>query len=54
MLPTCYAVRNAWSDERDSAMVALMMVAVALALNNFRTSIAMGVSGVNRRTEWPV
>jgi manganese efflux pump family protein len=32
-------------------MVALLAVAIALGLNNFGASIAIGVSGVNRRTE---
>jgi putative Mn2+ efflux pump MntP len=35
-------------------MVALLVVAVALGLNNFGASIAIGVSGVNRRTELKV
>ena len=35
-------------------MVALLVVAVALGLNNFGASIAIGVSGVNRRTEFKV
>src|ERR1700722_7903396 len=33
------------------AMVALLVVAVALGLNNFGAAIAIGVSGVDRRTE---
>ncbi len=32
-------------------MVALLIVAVALGLNNFGAAIAIGVSGVDRRTE---
>src|SRR6202453_3579753 len=32
-------------------MVALLVVAIALGLNNFGAAIAIGVSGVNRRTE---
>src|ERR1700760_4209924 len=32
-------------------MVALLVVAVALGLNNFGAAIAIGVSGVDRRTE---
>src|ERR1700691_6616418 len=32
-------------------MVALLVVAVALGLNNFGAAIAVGVSGVGRRTE---
>jgi manganese efflux pump family protein len=32
-------------------MVALLVVAVALGLNNFGAAIAIGVSGVNRRAE---
>jgi manganese efflux pump family protein len=35
-------------------MVALLVVAVALGLNNFGASIAIGVSGVDRRTELKV
>jgi len=35
-------------------MVALLVVAFALGLNNFGASIAIGVSGVNRRTELKV
>ena len=35
-------------------MVALFVVAVALGLNNFGAAIAIGVSGVNRRTELKV
>jgi len=35
-------------------MVALLVVAVALGLNNFGAAIAIGVSGVNRRTELKV
>jgi manganese efflux pump family protein len=35
-------------------MVALFAVAVALGLNNFGAAIAIGVSGVNRRTELKV
>ena len=34
-----------------SLMVALLVVAVALGLNNFGAAIAIGVSGVDRRTE---
>jgi hypothetical protein len=32
-------------------MVALLVVAVALGLNNFGAAIAIGVGGVDRRTE---
>src|SRR5580704_13900540 len=32
-------------------MVALLVVAIALGLNNFGAAIAIGVSGVDRRTE---
>jgi putative Mn2+ efflux pump MntP len=35
-------------------MVALLVVAVALGLNNFGAAIAIGVSGVDRRTELKV
>ena len=35
-------------------MVALLVVAVALGLNNFGASIAIGVSGVSRRTRFKV
>jgi manganese efflux pump family protein len=35
-------------------MVGLFVVAVALGLNNFGAAIAIGVSGVNRRTELKV
>ena len=35
----------------NSMMVALLVVAVALGLNNFGAAIAIGVSGVDRRTE---
>src|ERR1700749_934576 len=35
-------------------MVALLVVAVALGLNNFGAAIAIGVSGVDRRTEMKV
>jgi manganese efflux pump family protein len=35
-------------------MIALLVVAVALGLNNFGASIAIGISGVNRRTELKV
>ena len=36
------------------SMVGLFVVAVALGLNNFGAAIAIGVSGVNRRTELKV
>jgi len=36
---------------QNSVMVALLVVAVALGLNNFGAAIAIGVSGVDRRTE---
>jgi putative Mn2+ efflux pump MntP len=35
---------------QNSVMVALLVVAVALGLNNFGAAIAIGVSGVDRRT----
>jgi len=35
-------------------MVGLLVVAIALGLNNFGAAIAIGVSGVNRRTELKV
>jgi putative Mn2+ efflux pump MntP len=35
-------------------MVALLVVAVALGLNNFGAAIAIGVSGVDRLTGWTV
>jgi len=35
-------------------MVALLLVAVALGLNNFGAAVAIGVSGVDRRTELKV
>lgn len=35
-------------------MVALLVVAIALGLNNFGAAIAIGVSGVDRRTEFKV
>ena len=35
-------------------MIGLFLVAVALGLNNFGAAIAIGVSGVNRRTELKV
>jgi manganese efflux pump family protein len=35
-------------------MVALLVVAIALGLNNFGAAIAIGVSGVDRRTELKV
>src|ERR1700729_657925 len=35
-------------------MAALLVVAVALGLNNFGAAIAIGVSGVDRRTELKV
>ena len=35
-------------------MIALLVVAVALGLNNFGAAIAIGVSGVDRRTELKV
>src|ERR1700683_5015133 len=38
----------------DLTMVALLVVAVALGLNNFGAAIAIGVSGVYRRTELKV
>ena len=36
-------------------MVALLVVAIALGLNNFGAAIAIGVGGVDRRTgsRWP-
>jgi manganese efflux pump family protein len=44
---------NAYRPDRagDFLMVALLVVAVALGLNNFGAAIAIGVSGVDRRTE---
>jgi putative Mn2+ efflux pump MntP len=37
--------------DQNSVMLALLIVAVALGLNNFGAAIAIGVSGVDRRTE---
>jgi manganese efflux pump family protein len=39
---------------QDLSMVALLVVAVALGLNNFGAAIAIGVGGVDRRTELKV